>query len=544
VKSDLSGKTIEKYRLTRKIGEGGMGLVYEAQHSLVGKRCAVKVLHPSLSQDKEAVRRMLREAQAAAAIGHPNIVVTHDFGVTPDGDYYLVMDYLEGESLADLILRSGPLPGLAAVLIMRQVLSALEAAHAKGIVHRDLKPENIFIARTPGGAEEVKLLDFGVSKLVGSEDLRLTLTGAVMGTPYYMSPEQASGSKDVDARSDLWAAGVVLYEVLTRRHPFTGANYNELMYKILTTEPRPARDLRPDISGAMEEVIHRALAKKRDARYATATEMLADLGSTPAAVLLATTAPPVNPNVSLLDLAASGPGVPSAVDDVVPRKRAEGGSLTLAPGETAGWTRYAQKLPTRTWLAAIAGGVLVLAVGVLALVAYKRADTADEAARRAKHTEDATMKAPSAAVVAHPLPPRARPSRPGPLRPMFVTPVGPVLPTLSVAVAGLPRGASVTLDDGPKTKPPLLLEADGLEHKLVVTAPGYRQNTTTFMANKGLTRLVVKLVPLPSRLPGRRGVRTGRRHPRRAGAMSTRSRPRSRPRTHRSGVYGDPYGVP
>ncbi|MFC1482544.1 protein kinase [Myxococcota bacterium] len=272
---NLTGRIVGKYRLERLIGKGGMGVVYQARHTLVGKRCALKMLHPRHAGNDEAVQRMLREAQAAAAIGHPNIVVTHDFGAAEGGGYYLVMDLLEGESLADRIKRLGRIEVQPLVGIVIQVLSALEAAHAKGIVHRDLKPENIFLALQRSGGEEVRLLDFGVSKFTpgGPDELRLTRTGAVLGTPYYMSPEQASGARDVDGRTDLWSLGVIFFEGLTGRQPFTGHNYNRLMFNIMTQATPVLRSERLDVPAALEAVIRQALEKEPDQRFSTAAEM-------------------------------------------------------------------------------------------------------------------------------------------------------------------------------------------------------------------------------------------------------------------------------
>jgi serine/threonine-protein kinase len=277
--SELSGTTIDKYNLIRLVGEGGMGVVYEARHTLVRKRCALKILHPALSKNQEVVQRMLREAQAAAEIGHPNIVETHDFGETADGTYYLVMEYLEGWSLGGMLQKHNQLDVDTAVAVTIQVLSALVAAHTKGIVHRDLKPDNIFIAKSRRGGEEVKLLDFGISKftLEGTGNLNLTRTGAILGTPNYMSPEQASGRDEVDRRSDLWAVGVILYQVLTGELPFTGKNYNELMFNIVQEEPVAPREHRPDLPEKLQGLILKALEKNKDLRFQTAAEMVAAL---------------------------------------------------------------------------------------------------------------------------------------------------------------------------------------------------------------------------------------------------------------------------
>ena len=253
VAGHLLGKTIGgKYRVRGVLGEGGMGTVFEAEHIALGRSVAVKVLHATQATKKDAVRRFQQEARAAGAIGHPNICGVIDLGTLDDGSPYLVMERLVGETLADRVAAEGGLPFEDVIDILIQVLSGLVAAHEKGIVHRDIKPENIFLTQRVGCPPLVKLLDFGVSKMTGGragairpEDLALTRTGMVMGTPYYMAPEQARGERDLDARVDLYACGVILYEALTGRRPFTAANYNALLMQILTATPRSRKRAPP-----------------------------------------------------------------------------------------------------------------------------------------------------------------------------------------------------------------------------------------------------------------------------------------------------------
>jgi serine/threonine-protein kinase len=281
---DLFGKTIGgKYVVRSVLGEGGMGTVFEAEHITIGRSVAVKVLHPNQARKKDAVRRFHQEARAAGAIGHPNICEVYDLGTLDDGSPYLVMERLTGETLADRIAAEGGLPFDDVIDILVQVLSGLVAAHEKGIVHRDIKPENVFLTKRVGCPPICKLLDFGVSKVIGSliggkdEDLELTRTGMVMGTPYYMSPEQARGDRNLDARVDLYACGVILYEALTGRRPFTAANYNALLLQILSTKPKPARDFRPALPSGFDAVLDKALARSRDDRYRSAADFQRDL---------------------------------------------------------------------------------------------------------------------------------------------------------------------------------------------------------------------------------------------------------------------------
>jgi serine/threonine protein kinase len=273
----------DRYEIVSRIGEGGMGAVYEARHTVIGKRVAVKVLLEKFLEKPELVARLLQEARLASSIGHENIVDVTDFGTTSDGRAFVVMEFLEGESLAQLVIRDAPLPIERSLRIGRQVASALGAAHAKGIVHRDVKPENVYLVRR-GDGDFVKVVDFGVSKAVhtreeGPEWQRLTRTGMVLGTPLYMSPEQARGGEDVDARADVWAVGVLLYECLTGEVPFRAHNYLGVISQVLTEEAAPPSKLRPElgIPAGVESVVMRALEKDRDRRYQEMAELERDL---------------------------------------------------------------------------------------------------------------------------------------------------------------------------------------------------------------------------------------------------------------------------
>jgi len=272
-----------RYEVLRRIGEGGMGAVYEARHTVINKRVAVKVLLERLVEKRELVGRLLKEARLASAIGHENIVDVTDFGTTEDARSFVVMEYLDGEPLSALLVREAPLPASRCLNIIRQVVSALEAAHAKGIIHRDIKPENIYLIRRDDD-DFVKVVDFGVSKAVrtaedGPESLHLTRTGTLFGTPLYMSPEQARGAEDVDGRADIWAVGVVFYECLTGEVPFRANNYLQVIAQVLNSEAMPPSRMLPElgIPSAVEAVVMKALAKDRQLRYQTMTDLLADI---------------------------------------------------------------------------------------------------------------------------------------------------------------------------------------------------------------------------------------------------------------------------
>ena len=267
----LAGLVLDgKYRLTQPLGEGGMGFVYAGEHAVLGRPLAVKFLRPELAQDATALARLRQEAVASSNIGSPHIVEVLDLGTAPGGMPFIVMEYLRGRTLAALLEAQPVLPVSRIARILSQALAGLAAAHARGIVHRDLKPENIFLVES-AGEEFVKLLDFGVSKVRG--DLltsNLTQTGAVLGTPRYMAPEQAAGRRDVDHRVDLWAGGVILYRALTGRFPFDAENYNALLAAILMQAPPSPRQFRPDLPPPLEVLILTALAREPDRRFADA----------------------------------------------------------------------------------------------------------------------------------------------------------------------------------------------------------------------------------------------------------------------------------
>ena len=275
----LIGQTVDgKYRVICVLGEGGMGTVFEAEHTAIGRLVAMKVLHPAQATKSVAVKRFHQEARAAGGIGHPNICEVFDFGMLSDGSPYLVMERLRGETVAARISVEGGLPIDEVLESVTQVLSGLAAAHSRGILHRDIKPENVFLAERPGYPPIAKLLDFGVSKVVAGtandwdDETDLTKTGMVMGTPYYMSPEQARGERNLDGRLDLYAVGVLLYEALTGKRPFSAKNYNALLVHILSGTAAPPRSLRPSIPEELERIVLKAMSKNREDRFAHAAE--------------------------------------------------------------------------------------------------------------------------------------------------------------------------------------------------------------------------------------------------------------------------------
>ncbi|HWO26597.1 MAG TPA: serine/threonine-protein kinase, partial [Kofleriaceae bacterium] len=271
----MEGRVIGQYRVTGLLGKGGMGAVYSAQHVLLDRPVAVKVLLPKLSREEEMVTRFFNEARAATAIRHPGIVAVHDFGRTDDGSAYIVMELLEGETLRERC-KSQQLRWSTALAFVRQVAGALGAAHAKGIVHRDLKPDNIFLVPDPEvrGGERIKLLDFGIARLTGAVPSgHKTQTGTLMGTPLYMAPEQCRGVA-VDSRADLYSLGCILFELCTGQPPFSGEGEGDLFVAHIREKPPTIASLTSGVPQQIEDLVQRMLAKAPADRVQSASELI------------------------------------------------------------------------------------------------------------------------------------------------------------------------------------------------------------------------------------------------------------------------------
>ena len=265
----MIGQTVSHYRITRQLGAGGMGVVYEALDLKLDRSVALKFLPPELTRDPEAKTRFIQEAKAASALDHPNVCNIHEIGETDDGQLFIAMACYEGETLKERIA-GGPLPIDEAVDITRQIAEGLAKAHERGIIHRDIKPANIFLT-TDGLA---KLLDFGLAKLAGQT--RLTKTGNTVGTAAYLAPEQARG-EEVDSRADVWCLGATIYEMVTGRLPFRGDHEQAVIYSIQNEQPESLTGLRSGIPSELERIVGKCLAKDRAERYATATDLSVDL---------------------------------------------------------------------------------------------------------------------------------------------------------------------------------------------------------------------------------------------------------------------------
>ena len=325
----LGATYADKYKIVRVLGEGAMGAVYEAENVRIRRRVALKILHPQIAQKADTLRRFEREAQAAGRIGSKHIIEVLDLGELPDGARFMVMEFLDGTTLDQRIRSKGRLTPEDAAPIIAQLLEGLGAAHEAGIIHRDLKPANIYLTTSRGVPDFVKILDFGVSKFnVLNDEMSMTSTGAVLGTPYYMSPEQAKGSRQVDPRSDLYAVGVILYECITGQVPFSAETFNELIFRIVLESPPPVESFVPNLDPAFTAIIHKAMAREANERFQSAAEFRS-------AVL------------KWAEAAASGPVMPAALGLGPPRPAPGGphlaanGTMMMDPGGGANGTGLA-----------------------------------------------------------------------------------------------------------------------------------------------------------------------------------------------------------
>jgi len=277
---------LDKYRVERTLGQGGMGVVVSAWHTALEQRVALKFLVGDAARKRDAVERFLREARAAVKLHSEHVAKVTDVGMLDTGSPYMVMEFLDGRDLGEILDNGETVPLTTAVDFVLQAIDAIAEAHARGIVHRDLKPSNLFVARRDDGSSIIKVLDFGISKADAFSDAidkaALTRSSTVMGSPLYMSPEQFRSSKKVDWRTDIWALGVILYELVCHDVPFMGETVGEVFEAALQTEPTSVRELRPDAPAELEEVIARCLRKKPEDRFTDVAELaraLAPFGS-------------------------------------------------------------------------------------------------------------------------------------------------------------------------------------------------------------------------------------------------------------------------
>jgi eukaryotic-like serine/threonine-protein kinase len=373
--ANLAGTVLEgAYRLVALKGQGGMGAVYEAVQLRLNKRVAVKLMARELSSNQEALARFHREAEITSHLGHPHLVNVIDFGTAESGEPYLVMEYLEGEDLEQRLQRIGRLPVEAAVRILKQAASALGAAHAKEVVHRDLKPANIFLMQVPGEPDFVKVLDFGISKVKAAR-AKLTRATAVVGTPNYMSPEQAAGRVDeTDHRADQWALACIAWEMLSGRTPFIADDVSPLFYQIANVEPEPLEKHAPGTPLEVGAVLRRALSKRPSDRFSNIREFSrafeeAGLGRPADATPTPMTLSQVGlPRASSVDIARLSSDAMLAGGEGPAAERVPGGRITTFSHTTGEVTQHVVRSKFRPVHAlALVAGIALGASGLLLL---------------------------------------------------------------------------------------------------------------------------------------------------------------------------------
>jgi serine/threonine-protein kinase len=488
VADPLIGQTLGgRYLLKHAIGRGGMGVVYEAEHVGLGKRIAIKLLIDQFSEDREVLARFHQEARTASRIGHENIIDILDIG-DHDGRSYIAMELLEGADLRRAFVAAGARLSLARTLpILRQIVRGLGAAHDKGVIHRDMKPENVFLTERGDRADFVKIMDFGISKIKAAHDsqVRLTQTGAVIGTPMYMAPEQGLGRPDIDHRADIYSVGVMMYELLAGRPPFQAATYLGLMTEHLQSSPPPLRQFRPELSPSLEAVVLRALEKDPAQRFANMHQLGEALAAAASTGVESAVAPTVAP------AAVTAPSAATSTRSSRARAAAlaQAGPTTPAapPGRTLGLG------------AGLAAAVLVLAVVVVLVV---RARPSPNPAP----TLPAVAKAPAEAAPSIIATGAPGPSAAGAVRaPAEVASAAATMGTLEVD--STPRGATVVLDGEERGHTPLVIErvATG-DHRVRLILAGYEPIDLAKPIRAGITETFFGALTRSSRgLPGAAG---------------------------------------
>ena len=382
----LVGKRVDKYEIVRVIGRGGMGTVYEALNTTINKRVAMKFVDAETAQSEDSVARFQREAEAASAVESAHIVEIFDSGVGDNGIPYIVMELLRGEDLGHRIKRCGRLEINEAVHVVAQILRGLHRAHEAGIVHRDLKPDNIFLVDRDDDESFAKILDFGISKVQrqnGAPVHTLTRQGTVLGTPFYMSPEQAQALPDIDGRTDLWSVGAILYECLAGLPPYSGASYEQVIVKICMNDAEDVRAHNPAVPEAIARVVAKALARDRHERFATAREVLEALkAATGGAISTRSGAIPAeerdanrssSPDFRITPRVAAG--VREGAPGSTPGSRTEASPIEVRPpgSSKAGWStsRRAAAREKRTFAIIAISALLAGSLGAFLFVKYR-----------------------------------------------------------------------------------------------------------------------------------------------------------------------------
>ncbi|MFI5288220.1 MAG: protein kinase [Polyangia bacterium] len=498
-REDLVGKVLaDRYRVVRLLGEGGMGQVFEAQHVNINKRFAIKLLRPEIVSNPEAVARFRQEAWSASSIGHENIVEIDDFATLPNGSVYLAMELLAGISLAERMKEPPPISVGDALDLFSQVARGLQAAHQKAIIHRDMKPENVFLAEKHGRTV-VKILDFGIAKVSGAEGAQsLTRTGAIFGTPHYMSPEQALG-KPLDSRTDIYSVGVIMYEVFTGRVPFEAESFMGILTKHITSEPRRPTEIAPErrIPQDVETIILRAMAKEAGDRFQTMAELgqaLVTAMQTHAPELLSASglmpisSRPMTPSQPIA-VGGSAPAIPIAGSAAMRRASSQSieTAATLDGSATSPVAAHVGPVPQPTGFeiegAAKKRSGSGLVLGLLALAALGGGGTV----LYLRHHENPPAEAivPAHPIAATPIPTAAAPVQ--------VAPVKPKIHYDRVIVDSLPPGAKILIDGKPTGETPDEVKVvRGETVNVVLHKDGFVDEPVTIDPQNG-RKLLVKL---------------------------------------------------
>jgi len=550
----------ETYRIGDLLGSGGMGDVYAASHTRLNRRFAVKILHTRFAKNEEAYNRFRREAQITSELGHPHIVEVIDFNLMQDGSPYIVMEYLEGEDLEIRLQAAKRLDVATTVHIVRQLGSALAAAHKKQIVHRDLKPQNVFVSHVEEDNWYIKILDFGISKIRGSTSI-VTQDKALLGTPNYMSPEQAEGKTDlVDHRTDQFALGTMVYEMISGTNPFDAESIPSIMYHVVHTEPKPLHELVPEISPAFGLAVGRAMSKKPQHRFAGIREFVRVLRGLPESldtgpIAITTTAVSKSPGpprgIATAQTVATNSGMtptpasyesqhPATPDNVVqfpsgaPSTRDIGApqaaphvpsgamAAAVAPGDSimaASAESIMQAPPAKDGLIKYAGlGLLGIGAAVVSflLVGGSGGDSKDKAEKPDnKPTADQTQPAGKTPAAVPDTTPKTTPDT----KPAEII----------VAFNVTPKADRILVDGKLITGDETTLPADGREHKVRFEKANYEPKEQTFEATEKQT-ISVELRKLKAKRTVRRNTRRANRAKRRA-ARKARKRTKTKTRT-------------
>jgi len=482
----MIGRTIGNYVVREKIGEGGMGVVYRAEHPHIKRHVAIKVLHPGADRNPEVVHRFFNEARAATEIRNAHIVEVMDFGELPEGTPYLVMEWLEGESLGSLLRATRKLPVPRAAHILSGIARALKAAHSKGVVHRDLKPDNVFLVRVEGEPDLIKVLDFGIAKLLvsGMPARYQTQTGAIIGTPAYMSPEQCRGAKEIDHRSDVYSLGVMGYQMLTGRLPFEAEAFGELLLKHMTEKPPPPSAIEPSVPEAISSAIAAALEKEPEKRPTVDQLVSVMEGGSPSALFFATgraggTVPMPTSGVGAGEASAGVAGATSR-----PARAGAGPHTTLGASASELGLGGTGSASARRRARVIALGVGIVAAAAVALFVVTRPPSRASAPPVAVGPSAAAPASPSPASVAPsatagpPAPVAAVPERAAQDPGRAAAPVADPVAVVGIAVRTEPDMAHLEIDGQPVSNPyAKALARDPGAHTIRASLPGFATAT-------------------------------------------------------------------